>query len=338
MKAQPFKIAVLLRAQWLSLVLVTVVGSIVFATLSAKYQSSDNWYGLLQEAATIAVIGFAQMVVLAVGELSLAVGGIGGLVTVVVGGSIDSLGLPLELALLFALAVGAACGWLNGLITTRTRVSGFIVTLATGGAFTGVTLGITHSVPYTPIPSALNHFGTGRIGFFPYLALVPIVVGLALAVLLNLRPTGRNMLAVGGNREAAELSGILSNRTVIWAHTLSGLLAAIAAIMFVGQLHSALPATGSDWLIESFAAPIIGGAALNGGEAAVMGTIWAAIVLSMIDNGLVLVNVNQYWVQFLEGLLILIAVGFGRLRAARQHRRTPRGLRVGAASARDAPA
>ena len=126
---------------------------------------------------------------------------------------------------------------------------------------------------------------------------------------------GRQLLAFGGNAQAAELSGISRERTIVLAHVLSGTLAAIAAILAVAQLGSAQPSIGSDWLLLSFAAPIIGGAALTGGYISVLGTMFAVILIALIENGLVLAKVDPYWVQFLLGALILAAVGLNRWRA-----------------------
>jgi len=124
-------------------------------------------------------------------------------------------------------------------------------------------------------------------------------------------------LAVGGNPYAAELSGVPRDRIIVVAHTLSGLLAAVGAVLAVAQLGSAQPTIGADWLIISFAAPIIGGAALTGGHISVAATSLAVVLIVLIQNGMVLAQVDPYWVQFLLGALILAAVGLNRLRALR---------------------
>ena len=113
---------------------------------------------------------------------------------------------------------------------------------------------------------------------------------------------GRQLLAVGGNPHAAELSGHLrASSIIVLAHVLSGMLAAIAAVLAVAQLGSAQPSIGTDWLLLSFAAPIIGGAALTGGHISVLGTMFAVVLIALIENGMVLAKVDPYWVQFLLG-------------------------------------
>jgi ribose transport system permease protein len=128
---------------------------------------------------------------------------------------------------------------------------------------------------------------------------------------------GRHLLAYGGNPAAAELSGVSREWVVVAAHVLSGLLAAGAAVLAVAQLGSAQPTIGADWLLLSFAAPIIGGAALTGGSISVLGTMFAVILIALIENGMVLAKVDPYWVQFLLGALILAAVWLNRWRAVR---------------------
>jgi len=181
-----------------------------------------------------------------------------------------------------------------------------MVTLATGSAFTGVNLGLTKSVPFYNMPHALQNFGNGRIGAFPFLLIAPLAVSPLLALFLFRLPVGRRLLAVGGNSQAAALSGISPANAIVLAHCLSGLLAAIGAVLAVAQLGSAQPLIGSDWLLLSFAAPIIGGTALAGGYVSITGAILAVLVIALIQNGLV------QWVGARQRQPILGAIPAGR--------------------------
>jgi ribose transport system permease protein len=209
---------------------------------------------------------------------------------------------------------------LNGWLTVRTGINGFVVTLATASAFTGINLGLTKAVPFYDLPADFVAFGNGRIGAFPLLMIVPIIVTALLAIFLTRTIKGRHLLAVGGNSNAAELSGISVSRTVMLAHCLSGLIAAIAGVLAVAQLGSAQPTIGSDWLIISFAAPIIGGASLSGGAVSITGTVIAVVLIGLIQNAMVLLAVDPYWVTFLLGALILAAVWINRIRTVRMEK------------------
>ncbi len=142
------------------------------------------------------------------------------------------------------------------------------MTLATGTAFTGIAYGITQSNAYSDVPSSVLKLSQGRAGFLPYLLFVTLGVTVLMYAGLRWLPDGRLILAHGGNRDATMLAGLSSRRAQVIAHTVSGLLAGIAAVMYMGIIGTATPAAaGGDRLIVSFAVPIIGGTALTGGEA-----------------------------------------------------------------------
>ncbi|KAB2869860.1 MAG: ABC transporter permease [Bauldia sp.] len=306
-----------LLVEWSGLAVAIVIGAAVLSFLTPNFLTEFNIYVMLRSFCVGLLIGFAQMVTLGVGQMNIAVGAIGGLVAIVFGGMMEVLGVPLVLAVPIAIAVGGLCGLINGLLTVRTGINGFIITLATASAFTGINLGITESIPFYKMPAALVAFGEQRFFAFPYLLIAPIIVAALLGLFFARTVPGRQLLAVGGNANAAELSGISRGRIVVLAHILSGTLAAIAAVLAVAQLGSAQPSIGTDWLLLSFAAPIIGGAALTGGYLSVLGTMFAVVLIALIENGMVLAKVDPYWVQFLLGALILAAVWLNRWRAVR---------------------
>jgi ribose transport system permease protein len=304
-----------LNADWAGLLAAIVAGSIVLAVVSPNFLSEFNFYVLLRSVCVSIIVAFAQMVTLAVGQMNLAVGALGGMTAILFGGMMEVFGAPLWLAVPAAIGIGVLGGLINGLLAARTGINGFIVTLATASAFTGVNLGLTKSVPFYKMPTALQDFGNGRIGALPFLLIAPLIVSPLLALFLFRLPIGRRLLAVGGNSQAAALSGISSGNAIVLAHCLSGLLAAIGAVLAVAQLGSAQPLIGSDWLLLSFAAPIIGGTALAGGYVSITGAILAVLVIALIQNGLVLAKVDPYWVQFLLGALIVGAISLNRWRA-----------------------
>jgi ribose transport system permease protein len=303
--------------EWSALAAAILMGFVALALLSPAFLTEFNLYVMLRSFCVVLVVAFAQMLTLAVGQLNLSIGALGGLVAIAVGGMMEKFGLPIGVAVAIGLVIGAAGGFANGLLTVRTGINGFVITLATASAFTGLNLGITESIPFYNLPPLFVAFGTARFFAVPYLLIPPVIVAILLAFFLARTVPGRYLLAVGGNAQAAELSGIPRDRIIILAHALSGLLAAIGAILAVAQLGSAQPTIGADWLIISFAAPIIGGAALTGGHISVAATALAVVLIVLIQNGMVLAQVDPYWVEFLLGALILAAVGLNRLRAIR---------------------
>jgi len=282
--------------------------------LEPNFLTDFNAYVLLRGVSITLIVALAQLLVLAIGQLSLSVGAIGGMIAVLTGGMMEVWGVPTLAAIGAGLLVGAAAGLVNGLLITRTGINGFVITLATASAFTGITIGLNNAKPYYNLPAEFVAFGQARLGPIPTIGVFTILVTLALAFLLTRTVLGRQILAVGGNPRSAALSGIQVDPIIVITHTLSGLLSAIAAILLMARLGSAQPSIGSDWLLPSFAIPIVGGVALSGGTAPIASTVLAACLIALIENGLVLTKADPYWIQFLLGAIILGAVGLNHLR------------------------
>ncbi|MFO1039544.1 MAG: ABC transporter permease [Geminicoccaceae bacterium] len=307
-------VAALFRNDWSGLLVVFLAGAIALAILRPGFLSSFNLYVLLLAFSLNAVVALGQMIILAIGQMNLALGAIGGLCAIVFAGTMQVWGLPWPLAALLALVVSSACGLLNGLLIIGSGINAFIVTLATLYIFKGINLGLTEAQPFYGIAEAVKAFGNAALGPLPWLLVVPLLAAAGIAFLLARTVAGRQMLAVGGNTNAAVLSGISVPRTVILAHVISGLLAGIAGMLATARLQSGQPSIGDDWLIMSFAAPILGGAILTGGHVSVAGTCMGVLVVALITNALVLLAVDPFLVQLLLGLLILAAVVLNRWR------------------------
>jgi ribose transport system permease protein len=311
-------LARLVKADNAGLALILLVAVAALSIANPAFLSPFNLYVVLVSIALWTCVALAQMVTLALGQMSLSIGAQGGLVAIVVGGLCELWGVPLPLAIAAGLAVGLAGGLVNGALIALTGINSFIITLATYSAFHGLTLGLTRAIPFYNMPESLKAVGNARFGPVPLMLVVVLLIAAAVHVVLTRMRIGRQILAYGGNTQAALLSGLSTRRVVIVAHALSGLLVAVAAILTVGRLQVAQPTIGEDWLIVSFAAPIIGGASLSGGHVSVPGTLLALALLSVINNALVLLRVDPFWVQVALGCLTLAVVGANRLREGRR--------------------
>ena len=298
----------------LGLLLIDLVGMLVLSVVTPSFLSTYNLFVTGRDLAILLLVALAQMIVLSLGQMNLSIGSIGGLVAIIESGLMVRYGVPVPIALAGGLFLGIACGIVNGLLVYWTKINSFVLTLGTSYVFAGINLGITHATPFYHIPSEISSFGQARVGPFPVMAAVTIVLTLLLAGFLYQVVLGRQLLAVGGNSLAARLSGLPIRRATLTAHAISGFLAAVAGSMLMAQLGQGQPTIGATWILPSFAGPIIGGAALSGGSAPVLGTVLAMVLISLIDDGLVLVNADPFWVQFLIGALILGAVVLGRTR------------------------
>jgi len=308
------------QSDWFGLLIIAVIGASLLAVAKPAFLSTHNIYVLLLGFSLSVLVALSQMVIIAIGQMNLSVGAIGGMVAIIFAGTMEVWGLPAPVAALLGLGVGIASGFLNGFITVKTGISAFVVTLATLSIFKGINLGITEAQPFYQIPDIVRTLGNARIGPVPYLLFLPLIIVVISTLVMNRAVIGRQILAVGANPNAASLSGISLTRVVITAHVISGALAAMAGMLTVARLQLGDPMIGNEWLLISFAAPVIGGAVLTGGSVSVIGTCLGVIIITLITNALVLLQVDPYLVQLLLGALILCAVGLNRYRAVRNNR------------------
>jgi ribose transport system permease protein len=266
---------------------------------------------------TLAITGLvalAQVFALAVGQFNLALTGIGVIVGMLSGWLMQAAGLPFGIAIAIGIAVGVIAGSLQGLVIAYTGINPFLVSLAMASMFLGGTLGISQGDSYNRLPAEFVAIGRQLIGPVPLLLLISVVVFVAAHVLMDRTVLGRQLLATGASNRTTGMSGIDTKRTVVSAHTLSGFLSAVAGVMLVARLGSAQPSLGNQWLLPSFAAPVLGGTLLSGGKASIPGALLGTILLSIISNGLQLHSVNAYVYQVFLGLILLAALAMDRAR------------------------
>ncbi len=303
---------------WIGPGIVSLAAIVGISLFQPAFLSSFNIFVLLSAISVNMVIALGQLVIIGLGQMNLALGSIGGLVAISFVGVMEKFGLPVPLALAFALGIGIAAGMASGYIIARTMISAFIITLAGLQIFKGINLGITEAQPFYGVPETVKAFGNGSVfGPIPWLLVPMVIASLGMWVLFNRLRIGRHILAMGSNPHAAEMSGIDPKATIIWAHAISGLLAALAGVMLAAKLQIGQPTIGDDWLISSFAAPVIGGALLSGGRVSVAGTFFGVVIIAIITQGLVMFNIDPFVVQIVLGGLILWAVGINRLREVR---------------------
>ena len=301
-------------APGLILIVAAVLALFVFA--ADGFTSAFNLFNLTRNLSIATVVGFGMMVVLVLGHMNLALGSIALMSVMVMGWSIAHAGLPVPVAVAIGLGIGTGLGAMNGLLIAATRLHSFIITLATASMILGLVLIIFRDGPISNLPRELT--GISRVRYFTWVSgMLGITLGVAVVLGLLYRTTtlGRQMLATGANPDAAELSGVPVNRVIILAHALSGFLAALAGVMFTARQGAALLSTGEDWLLPAFLAPLIGGTLLNGGKVSVFGAVLGAILVASLQSGLVLLGVPDFWVEFVLGITLLLAVSLDRIRS-----------------------
>jgi len=296
-----------------------ILGPVIFVAVAMAaafpgFSSAFNVDALLATIAVTGLVGLAQLSVLAVGQFNLALPAMGAMTGMVVAWLLQVGQLQWPLAVALALGLAALLGLAQGALIVAMRLNPFIVTLGMASTLYGLMYVVLGNERYQKIGEALPSIGRGAVGTVPNIFLISMVVCAVVWVVMQRSVAGRQVLATGANPVAARFSALPVSRALLSAHTLSGLLAGTAAVLLVSRLAVGSPAIGQDWLLASFAAPVLGGTLLAGGKVSVVGTVLGAALLAMIANALVIVGVSQYWYQAGLGLIILGAVALDRLR------------------------
>ncbi|MEV5707230.1 ABC transporter permease [Actinoallomurus sp. NPDC052274] len=260
------------------------------------------------------VIGLSQMVVLAIGQMNLSVGVLTGFCAMAGAWLMIAQGWPAPVAVTASLLLGAVVGAVNGLLVVLTRINAFIVTLATMTIVDGLRYGVHGPDTFQGYSPGLVDLGRASVLGLPVIFLIAVVVAVAVGLFFARTVAGRHLLASGGNPFSARLSGVSNDRSIVLAHTISGLLAGVAAVLTLALSGSVNASVGDDLLLRSFAAPIIGGVALAGGVVAVFGTCLAAFLVRLVDVTQAQFGIGQSWVDLIVGAVVLGAVLVGAVR------------------------
>lgn len=309
------KIKQLLQADLSSVIIPIIIIFVLLSATSEGFLSSYNMYSVFQSVPIYVMVGLAQMVVLSLGQMNLAVGSIGVLSSVVFGISMQEMGLPVVICIFLACAVGVVQGLIQGMMITKTGINPFIISLALLSLYKGMALVITKGQPFSNLSAGFKAFGNIRVAeLFPVTVFVAVLVCIAVFVLIRYRKTGKKLLACGANKEAAVYSGINYDKTVIIGHCLSGALCAAAAILQVSRFGSVQLSIGDDWMLISFVVPVLGGTLLSGGKVNVIGTFLGGILMVLINNAIVLWGISSYATNAAVGIILLLAYEVDRMR------------------------
>ncbi|MEW1777452.1 substrate-binding domain-containing protein [Streptomyces sp. NPDC086777] len=284
-----------------------IVLVIAMSALSGDFLTTDNLLNVGVQAAVVAILAFGSTFVIVAAGIDLSVGSVAALSATVLAWSATSHGVPVFLAVLLAVATGIVAGLVNGFLIAYGKLPPFIATLALLSVGRGLALVISDGSPIA-FPASVSHLGDTLGGWLPVPVLVMVVMGLIAAFVLGRTYIGRSMYAIGGNEEAARLSGLRVNKQKLAIYALSGLFAAVAGIVLASRLSSAQPQAANGYELDAIAAVVIGGASLAGGTGKASGTLIGALILAVLRNGLNLLNVSAFWQQVVIGVVIALAV------------------------------
>ena len=275
------------------------------------FLSSNNLLNIFRQTATITVIAVGMTFVISCAEIDLSVGSVAGLSSVVTAMALSNWG-PI-VGVLAGLAVGLAVGSINGALVSLLGIPSFLVTLGMLGIAAGMAQWITSSAPQPILNDTFNLiFGGGDFGPIPGLLVWSAIFVAVGAVVLAKTRFGRRVLATGGNRTAAQYTGINTKRVKFQVLLLSATVASIAGMLYAGRLQSGRFQWGAGDELSAIAAVILGGTSLFGGAGSVVGTLFGALLIGLINNGLILAGLDSSQQQVLRGVIIILAVALAR--------------------------
>lgn len=285
-----------------------------FALRSEQFLTFSNIVIILSNISVIGIVSIGQALVIISGGFDLSVSGVVPLGAVIYA-TLTNTGMFIPLAMLLTVALGLFIGLLNGLLVAKIGINPLIATLGmlsiTGGLALTVTGGVTRAFTY---PEA-GILAVSSFGGIPNHILALLVISLIGGLVLRFTVFGRSIYALGGNREASRLAGLRVDLITIQVYMICSALAAVAGVIVASQLLAGSATLGSNSALTSIAAVVLGGAALTGGKGGIVGTLIGVLVLGTLANGLALLAVPAFYQQIATGVVLLLAVGFGRLRA-----------------------
>ncbi|MCR3747036.1 MULTISPECIES: ABC transporter permease [Lentzea] len=280
-----------------------VVLALVIAVMQPAFLNAQNLLNVGVQAAVIAIMAFGMTFVVVAGGIDLSVGSIAALAAMVGALTAGPIGL----------VVGALCGLVNGALISYGKLPPFIATLAMLSVARGLTLVFSEGQPHET-DALVTFLGSNLAPMVPLPLLLMLAFFGITGLILTRTNLGRRMYAIGGNEEAAKLSGIDVRRQKLWIYALSGLFAAAAGLVLAGRLGSAGPQAAVGYELDAIAAVVIGGASLSGGVGRATGTLVGALVLAVLRNGLNLLQVPPFWQQVVIGAVIALAALLDSLR------------------------
>jgi ribose transport system permease protein len=305
-----------LTENWIAGILIAII--IVFSVITPSFFSQANWLNVSNTAVSVCLLAVTQTLLVVAGQIDLSQGAVmafsgvlaAWVVSNMVGTHDTSAGVgATALAFAIALVVATAVGLINGIVIALSRLNPFIVTLGTYQACTGLANLFSNGQDITDLPPQISIIGnTNLFGWVSIPVLVAAVLFVILSFMLRKTRFGKYIYVIGDSEEAALRAGIKVRRNLVLLFTLSGFISGVAGVLQMARLSDASPMAGSDLLLNSIAAAIIGGTSLSGGRGTVGKTIIGGVIISVLLIGLVIANVQPYWQQVAIGAVIVVAV------------------------------
>ena len=301
------KLGIYMQNEQLPLLLLLIVLCALLTFFTPVFFTFDNMMNILRAASLVAITGVGMLIVILVGEIDLSVGSTYAL-SGVTGAAVLSITNNFFLALVAVLLLGILIGALNAFFVVKGKVNSLIATMGSMAIIRGVTMVTTQARSIQVTLDSFVEFGTGYWGPFPKPLVIAIVLIVLVGYILKHTSFGRYIYAVGGNSNAAKLAGIAVGRIKFIAYMIVGVLASLSGFISAARMNSGQPTAGNGFEMEVISAVIFGGASLNGGRGTLLGAMTGVLILSVLQNGLVLMQIDPFYHNIVRGAVIIFAV------------------------------
>lgn len=282
--------------------------SIIVSLSTPKFLTGDNLLNLFKSNAVNAIISCGMLLAILMADIDISVGSVVGLSSIVSAYCITNLGLPVWIAVIASLAVGMIIGLINGVSVSYIGVPAFVATLATMSVGRGITEILSDGISIRIRNDSFTALGTVSIGDISIIVIYAVVIMFITWLLLNKTRFGQYLFAIGGNKLAAQYSGINVKKHKLMAFVYIGLLSSIGGIIWAARLGSATATLGAGFEMDAIAAVVIGGTSMSGGVGTVGGTLIGVLIIGVLNNGLNLMGINSFWQDVFKGVIIIAAV------------------------------
>jgi len=288
----------------LLMILVAIFATVFTGGLFVRSQNIDN---VTRQVSVLAIVAIGYTIVVAGGGLDLSVGETLSLCVVTYGSLVQI--YPVWVCMLASIATGLCCGGINGFMIRRFNLPPFVLTLSMGQIFKGIAHIISGGKSIGQKNAVVKFIGQGRLlDLFPLPFIIAVVMMILVAILMNKTLFGRQLLAAGGNADAADVSGIRVNRVKIGSYAIAGALYGVAAIVLTGRTGLASATSGDGYTMDAIAAVVIGGTNMKGGRAKVVGTLFGVLLIGITSNMLNLMRVDTFYQWIFKGLILIAAL------------------------------
>jgi len=282
---------------------------VLFSFASPAFFTTSNLINIARQVSMLGIVSVGFTFVLLTGGIDLSVGSIISIVGIISAYSMVDGGLHPVLAIIIGIVVAIVIGIVNGVLVTKTKLSPLIATLATMTIVKGLAFIISGGLPIFGFPSWFAVIGQGYIGPIPIPVIIMVIVFLIGSFILNRTYYGRYIYAIGGNEEAARLSGLNINKLKLLVYSLCGFFTGIAGIIMLARINSGQPVAGIGFEFDVLTAVVLGGVSISGGAGKLSGVLTGVLIMGVLNNGLILMNIGEYYQLVIKGVVLLVAVG-----------------------------